>query len=225
MPRGDICVAGTDPPLLSVTAALPCALTGAALVNWVSDLFPEVATGLGVIKRRSFTAILCRALRNMSFRQARLNVVPMAAMPTVLEDIGIPRSRIAVVSSWSDGDAIHPIMESDCALRREWGLEGKFVLGYSGNLGRAHDFTTVVDVAARLRDCDDIAFLFVGGGNRRDWVEQEALRRGLRNIVMKPLQPRARLAEALSVPDVHLVSLLPAMEPYVVPSKLQIRTQ
>lgn len=217
--RDDICIVGTDPPLLSVTAVLACSLKGAALVNWVFDLFPEVATNLGVIKGKSPLAWLCRVLRNLSFRQARLNAVPMAAMGKVLSEAGVPPSRTAVIASWSDGEAIRPIPAQDCALRREWGLGGKFVVGYSGNLGRAHDFTTILDAAWRLRDRSDIIFLFVGGGYWRGFVEEEALRRGLKNIIMKPLQPRERLGEALSIPDVHLVSLLPVMEPFVVPSK------
>lgn len=46
--RGDIVVAKTDPPMLSVMAVPIASLKGAKLVNWLQDLFPEIAVALGV---------------------------------------------------------------------------------------------------------------------------------------------------------------------------------
>src|ERR1043166_3269501 len=66
--RGDTVVAMTDPPLLSVVAALACALRGARLVNWVQDLFPEVATALGM----RVPGVM--RLRDWSLRRAAMNV-------------------------------------------------------------------------------------------------------------------------------------------------------
>ena len=48
---GDVIVAKTDPPLISVIAALVARRRGARLVNWVQDAFPEVAEALGVRAR------------------------------------------------------------------------------------------------------------------------------------------------------------------------------
>ncbi|MCI0749626.1 MAG: hypothetical protein L0Y32_03625, partial [Nevskiales bacterium] len=62
-------------------------------------------------------------------------------------------------------------------------------------------------------------FLFIGGGARRSWLEQECRRRGLGNVKFQPYQPRARLTLSLNVPDVHLISLNPAFEGLVLPSK------
>ena len=64
-----------------------------------------------------------------------------------------------------------------------------------------------------------IVFLFIGGGHYRPWLEQEARRRGLDNMLFRPYQPREHLRASLSVPDVHLISLLPSLEGLIVPSK------
>ena len=45
---GDIIVAKTDPPLLSVVVAPVAWLRRAHLVNWLQDIFPEVAEALNV---------------------------------------------------------------------------------------------------------------------------------------------------------------------------------
>jgi glycosyltransferase involved in cell wall biosynthesis len=217
--RGDVAIICTDPPMLSVTTMLPLKLTGAHMVNWVLDLFPEVAMDLGVLGRESLPARIALRLRDLSLKMAASNVLPMERMARHLEQRGIPTDSFSIIHHWSDGAAITPVEARDCALRHEWGLENRFVVGYSGNLGRAHEFETILDAAQSLAHRDDIVFLFVGGGYRRPWVEEEVKRRGLGNVVFKPLQPRERLSECLGVPDVHLVTLLPEMEPYIVPSK------
>ncbi|MBS7702142.1 glycosyltransferase family 4 protein [Chelatococcus asaccharovorans] len=217
--RGDVAIICTDPPMLSVTAMAAVRLKGGIMVNWILDLFPEIAMDLGVLGREGLTTRAALWLRDLSLKAAHRNVVPIARMAMHLADRGIPVSSLAIIHHWSDGEAIRPIAPGEGALRQEWGLTGKCVVGYSGNLGRAHEFDTVLATAERLKTRDDIVFLFVGGGYRRAAVEAEAARRGLANVMFKPLQPRERLAECLGLPDVHLVSLLPPMEPYIVPSK------
>jgi glycosyltransferase involved in cell wall biosynthesis len=215
-----VVVACTDPPLLSITAMLAIARSGAVLVNSIRDLYPEVAILLGMLDERGIFARLLCWLRDVSLRKARCNVALSQRMAAVLADRGTPSSTLTVIHDWSDGEAIRPVDRERNGLLTEWGLRGKFVAGYSGNLGRVHEFATILDAAERLRDQGDIVFLFIGDGHRRDWVEREARMRGLKNVMMKPLQPREYLAESLSVPDLHLVSLLPELEPCSIPSKL-----
>ena len=216
---GDLVIVGTDPPLLSVTAAAALAGSGAGLVNWMLDLFPEAAIQLGLLPAGGRAARLLCGLRDGSLRRARLNVAPIARMAELLRGRGIPGENLVVMHQWSEGDAIRPIEAEHNALRREWGLQDKFVVGYSGNFGRVHEFGTILDAAERLRDRADVVFLFVGGGQRKAWIEAETQRRGLTNVLMKPLQPRERVGETLGVADVHLVSLFPHLEPCSVPSK------
>ncbi len=218
--HGDIVIACTDPPLLSVSLAMACALRRAPLVNWLHDIFPEVAIELGMIGRRGLPGRVMLAVRDWSLRRAVLNVVPTVAMARGLRGRGIEENMIAIVPYWSEEDEIRPVAPAGNPLRTEWGLRDCFVVGYSGNFGRAHEFATLLDAAERLRDAPDIRFLLIGGGFGRQRVEDEIRRRKLDNILLRPLQPRERLAESLSAADVHLVSLLPALEPYVVPSKL-----
>lgn len=217
--RGDICVVCTDPPLHSVSAAPAIALRGGRLVNWVMDLFPEVAVELGLVRRRSIGARVAVALRDASLRAATLIVCPIEAMKDRLAAQGCDSARLAVVRHWSDETEIAPVERADNPLRREWGLGDELVVGYSGNFGRAHDFATLIDAADALADERNIRFLLIGDGARRGWVEAEAARRGLDNILFKPLQPREALSQSMCAADVHLVSLLPALESCIVPSK------
>ncbi|MCI0559851.1 MAG: glycosyltransferase family 4 protein [Nitrososphaera sp.] len=215
--RGDVIVAKTDPPLISVLAWLVAKLKGATLINWLQDLYPEVAIALNVRGMNRLNGVL-RSLRNLSLRYAKWNVVLGERMAQLLEGEGIDRNKIAIIHNWNVGDGIVPVEKEYNELRREWGLDGKFVVGYSGNMGRAHDFETIIGAAKLLNKQDsNIVFLFIGGGAKQSFIETESAH--LSNVICKPYQPLERLSLTLGIANVHLVSLLPEMEGMIVPSK------
>ncbi len=228
--RPDVIIAMTDPPMLSVMAAAVGRLRRATLVTWMQDVFPEVAEALGLgrgrLSRRGLA--LLRRLRDASLRAAGVNVAVGARMAAHLASGGVPRERIAVIGNWADGQLIRPVPHGDNPLRRKWGLEGAFVVGYSGNLGRAHEVETIlgaIEAVERQQDGGSgptgprILWLFIGGGAQREALMREARQRRLASVRYQPYQPRERLAESLSVADVHLISLRPELEGLIVPSK------
>jgi glycosyltransferase involved in cell wall biosynthesis len=156
---GDILVAKTDPPLTSILAMRAAKLRGARLVNWLQDLFPEVAVQLGVPFLRGSVGRCLTSLRDQSLRAAVANVVLGDLMAQRVMSRGISPERVHVIPNWSDDEQISPISHNDNHLRREWKLEDKFVVGYSGNLGRAHEFDTILAAAELLRDDPRIIFL------------------------------------------------------------------
>jgi glycosyltransferase involved in cell wall biosynthesis len=217
--EGDVVVAKTDPPLISVFAEYIARRRGARLVNWVQDLFPEIAVALGVKQLDGRVGRWLQALRNGSFAKAEPSVVIGDRMADRLYAEGVPRSRVRVIHNWVDGDAIRPLGHDVNPLRKEWDLDGRFVVGYSGNLGRVHEYATILGAAERLRERMDIVFLFIGGGVLSRELQRECTERGLENVRFLPYQPRARLRESLGVCDAHLIVLRPEMEGLVVPSK------
>jgi colanic acid biosynthesis glycosyl transferase WcaI len=215
--HGDIVVLKTDPPMLSVAFTGLVRLRGGLVVNWLQDLFPEVGQGLRV---RGLTGRLGRwlvGLRNHSLRRARVNVCVGTRMQELLGRQAVTNST--VIHNWADGDSIRPVDAAKNPLRSSWELTGRFVVGYSGNLGRAHDFEAILDAAERLRHRETLTFLFIGGGAGKPWLEEQVARRGLSSFLFKPYQPRSELGHSLTAPDAHLVSLKPEMEGFVVPSK------
>jgi glycosyltransferase involved in cell wall biosynthesis len=215
----DIVVAKTDPPLLCVIIAPIVWLKRAHLVNWLQDIFPEVAETLDVgggLGRFVFKVL--RRLRNWSLHSADINVAVGQGMRTYLRALGIPSEQIKVIPNWSDGVLIAPTQGAN-ELRDQWLPRSCFIVGYAGNLGRVHELRTIIDAMALLRERSEVAFLFVGGGAQRDTLEREVHQRKLTNVHFKPYQPRARLGETLAVADVQLVSLKPELENFVVPSK------
>lgn len=214
--RDTIVIAETDPPLVSVPALLAVRLRGAILVNWIHDLFPEIAEELGVLRKRGLIANTLRRLRDASLRRARTNVVLGERMEEIVRARG---GATELRPNWADGTAIHPVPREENEKRRELRFGGAFIVGYSGNLGRAHDFETLFEVMRLLSGDEHIRFVFTGAGASYERLRTMTEGAGLRNVVFRAYQPRSALAESLSMPDVHLVTLRSSVEGLIVPSK------
>jgi colanic acid biosynthesis glycosyl transferase WcaI len=217
---GDIIVAKTDPPLTSIIAVAAARRNGARLVNWLQDIYPETAVELGVPFMRGPLAASLMALRNRSLRQADATVVVGDLMARKVESLGAPASRVHVITNWCNDDEIQPVAQSKNPLRQAWGLADQFVLGYSGNLGRAHEFETVLATAERLRNEPRFIFLMIGGGKGFEELSRAVKRQGLtRSFRFIPYQEQKLLPYSLSVADAHWLSLNPKLEGLIVPSK------
>jgi glycosyltransferase involved in cell wall biosynthesis len=223
---GAIVVAKTDPPMLSVIAAPLCRWQRATLINWLQDIFPETAEALGVGGRAARVPFrLLRRLRGPSLEAARMNVVLGRRMASHLAATGVCEERIRIIPNWADGANIVPVEPAANALRRDWRLGDAFVVGYSGNLGRAHEIDTLLQAMTILEQPEGSAhppvlWLFVGSGVLLESLKVEAARRRLNAVRFRPYQPKVHLAESLSAADVHLISLRPQLEGLIVPSKL-----
>ncbi len=123
--RDDVVVVKTDPPMLSVVVHWAAGLKGARRVNWLQDVYPEVAAALGVRGVQGFPGRMLRVLRDASLIGARSNVVLGQRMAAHLRARGVPTDRIHVIANWADEETIRPIDHNDNPLRRAWGLFGQ----------------------------------------------------------------------------------------------------
>lgn len=216
---GDVLVVKTDPPLLGVVLWPISKLRGARLVHWLQDLFPEVAREAGTkgVDGLGFRAL--RMMRDSSLHASDLVITISEGMSARITGLGVSPEKVVVCHNWALSTA-QPVKREQNPLEAAWGLKHRFIVGYSGNLGSAHEIDTVARAGKLLRDEDDIVFLWIGGGSRRVLLEEYARSEDLKNWVFKPYQSSEDLAFSLSLPDIHLTTLLPSMEGLVFPSKL-----
>lgn len=207
---GDIIVANTDPPLVSVLAAGVAWLKRADLVNWCHDLFPEIAAALGLRWAQGTLRKRLLVLRNWSLRQARVNIVLCETMRDYLIGQGLPPAQLQIVHNWPD-PAIQP-------LPRRAGQ--RFTIAYSGNLGRAHAVEAIITLVEQTGRIPGLVWLFIGGGAGSERMKQVAAERAFNNVAFAPYAPFNALSESLANADLHLVSLDPVCEGLMMPSKL-----
>lgn len=209
----------TQPPLFPTWARILRGLRRQPYCIILMDLYPWVAVEAGVMRRGAVATRLAEALARAALRGADRVIVIGRCMARRARELGVAPERIHLIRNWADTDTVRPVPRADNRMLARHGLEGRFVVMYSGNLGVSHEFRELLAVAERLRNQPDLLFLLVGDGSRRKEVEGEARRRDLANVMLLPFQPYEELGETLSMGDVHFVSLRPGFEGLVVPSK------
>jgi glycosyltransferase involved in cell wall biosynthesis len=222
LPRHDIVMALTTPPLISLLALLVCRIRGMKLVALVQDIYPDVAVSLGTLKADGFLTRILDRFNRFTLRKAdRVIVLGDCMREKILQKIGDKiRPRLDVIHNWADGTKIRPL-EEDAPNRfvEAHHLLDKFVVLFSGNLGRVNDFSTVLDAARLLRERSDIHFLFIGDGAKAIEIKEFIRAHRLENINLLPYQPRDLLHLSLAAGHAHLVTLAEGLAGLSVPSK------
>ncbi len=218
MPRPDVVVSLSTPPLVAGLGMAAARWRRARTVYWVMDVYPDLAVELGAIPARSPAARLLGRAAGVLLRGSDRVVALDRAMAERLDAQGARGA--AVIANWADGDAIRPRPAAGHPRRERLGWSGRFVVLYSGNMGLAHEFDTLLDAAALLARDPEVLFAFVGDGPRRGEIEEGARRRGLANVEFHGYAPRDALGESLTAGDLHAVTLRPGMEGLLVPSKI-----
>ncbi len=215
LPRPDVIVAETDPPLLGALAAVLKRRWGCRLVYNVRDLYPDIAEVTGGV-RSPFLLELLRRGNDYAYERADLIVTLGHDMARRIVDKGVPKEKVVVVPDWVDCGRIRPLESNP--FRRIFG--NKFVVMYSGNIGLSQQLEGVLEAADRMRDDDRILFAIVGEGARKNWLQERARAMGLNNVRFMPYQPLEQLGESLNAADLHLIPLAPGAAGCLVPSKI-----
>ena len=212
LPRQDVVVSLTTPPLISLLGTLISLLRGSRHFIYEQDLYPDVAVSLNHFKPDGVFDRVVGFLADWARRRATGVIALGDCMRDRLVMRGVPADRIAVAENWASSQAIEPLPRP--------GDPGQLVLLYSGNLGLAHDLETLSGAMLALSNDARFRFLFVGAGGRRAELEDFASTNGLRSVEFRPYVSRDRLSEGLALGDIGLVTQRAVCCGSVVPSKV-----
>ena len=215
----DCLVVLSDPPMLSLFAAMVRTMNPVATVCWLQDLFPDIAVRAGVIRGRLVAKVL-RALATWSLRQMDQIVVIGRCMERRLVSSGVAPRAITNIPNWTDGCHIQPLPRQSNSFANQHGIQDRFVVMYSGNHGIVHEFESLTHLVRATQSVPGICFCFIGEGARKQHLMEMSRAEGWPHVMFLPYQPKDQLEYSLSAADVHLVSLQAGMEGLCVPSKL-----
>lgn len=219
IPRQDVVVSLTDPPIIGLAALLTARRSRARYVFLCEDVFPEVATLLEDFRNETVNWILDWINRFLLRKADRVIALGDTMRQRLIVKKDADPDCVSVIHNWADCASIVPgPKENPFSVSN--GLAGKFVVMHSGNMGLSQSLGTLLEAARRLRPYEEIVVAMVGDGVKRASLEEKARSEGLTNVRFFPYQPKERLRESFASADMFVVSLMPGLAGYIVPSKL-----
>jgi hypothetical protein len=211
-PRPDIILCLTDPPALVFTMKCLSFLRGAKLVHWPMDVYPQIAVALGALKSSSVLYKLIHAASSWAIRES-------AAVVSLDDDmrraLALPDAS-AIIPPWvSPGIVIpeHPPFPD----------EAKLTWLYSGNLGRAHDFETLLRAQQILEKAEaPFELVFQGGGACQPAAQALAKELGLRSCRWQGYADDGKLVASLLAAQVVIATQREETRGLLWPSKLAV---
>ncbi len=187
----------------------------AAYVFNIQDIYPDVAVELGVLTDARIIGA-ARRLERFSYERAdAVTVLSEDLRANVTAKMG-DAGKVRVIPNFVDTAWISPA-ERENSYRRDYGLEGKTVVMYAGNVGLSQSLDLMLEAARALAHETQVMFVINGGGAALPRLKAQA--QGLGNVRFIDMQPAGRLPELLAAGDIHLVPLKRGLARSSVPSK------
>lgn len=220
MLRGiDVIVVSSPTFFVVISAWIMSRLLGVPYVFEVRDLWPGIFVELGVLKNPTIIRLL-EGLEMFLYRRAARVVVVTDSFKDILVARGLPASHVDVVTNGVDPEYYQP-QSRDTPQRAAHGLGDACVVLYIGAHGISHALQAILRSAERLRDRDDIRFVFVGEGAEKKALVDKAAELGLTNVLFVPGQPKDTMPSWYATADVALVPLRDiALFETFIPSKM-----
>lgn len=201
----DVAWVHNPPPTLAVAASWLAALRGTPWVYEVQDMWPETAAAAGMLGNHFVLSSVDRVNRALYQRAAAITVIS-PGLVRALSSKGVPNDKIHLIPNWAD-DRIYRPAAPDPQLAQQYGLSGRLVVLFAGNMGAAQALSSVLDAAELLRDLTDVRFVFVGDGIDASRLQRDAAARRLPNVVFIGQQPHERMPHLFALADVLLSHL------------------
>ncbi len=217
--RADVVVATSPQFFAAVGGWLLSLFHRAPFVFELGDLWPASIVAVGAMRQSPIISLI-EKLELFLYRRSAAVVALTNSFKENLILRNIAGSKIAVIKNGVDLPKYSP-RARDRKLERDWGVEGKFTIGYVGTHGMAHNLNNVLDAASKLREIPKINFVFVGAGAERAQLAKEIDYRVLENVKLISNQPKHLMPSVWSVCDVALVHLRKSkVFEGVIPSKI-----
>lgn len=183
----------------------------------VYDIYPESLKIANISESSWIFRTWGRWNRKLFKRAHRIYTLGEGMQNTLSEYV--EKERIQVINNWSGLTHMKPVLRDENPFIKAQSLEGKFIVEYSGNIGYTHNVETLLDVAERMQEDDEVFFLIIGRGERYQFISKEIATRKLNNCRVLPFQPDSEIPNSLSAADLSVVILDEKVATYSIPSK------
>ena len=184
----------------------------------IFDLYPDSLFSQGFIKKDSILSRWwCKKNKKIFSNAKHLFTISNDMKKNVAQYVD--EDKVTVVSNWAHNEHLLPVKKEDNLFLKNHGLQDKFIVLYSGNMGMSHDIDVIVDVANKLKYRDDINYIFIGNGAKKAIVENKIKKYNLTNCLVLPYQSQEILPYSMGAADISVVTTDVNQTGLSVPSK------
>ncbi|HVS26960.1 MAG TPA: glycosyltransferase family 4 protein [Burkholderiales bacterium] len=157
-----------------ITVCLPAIvlkwLKRAPLILWVQDLWPESLSATGAVQSRFILNWVTRLVRFI-YRHCALILVQSEGFISRVLKMEVEPRRVRYFPNWAE-TLYQPLLPGQDAPERTQMPNG-FRVMFAGNIGAAQSFETILAAAEKLKHHQDIHWVILGDGHKKDWVAQQ----------------------------------------------------
>lgn len=214
----------TVPPMSVLSALFIRMLRRVRIIFWVMDLNPDQLIASGILHEKSVFAKISNWVIRLTLRTAYCTVALDSFMAKRLENKfnvnTISIQRLITIPPWPYENQLASIDHNNNPFRKKNGLEGKFVVMYSGNISLVHPIDTLLETILRFRQVEGIIFIFIGEESARKRLGIFASEQNLPNLRTLPYVSLEETQYSLSAADLHIVTMGNNMVGIVHPCKV-----
>lgn len=193
-------------------------MKGIKVVAMLQDVWPDNAVQSHLISEGSFLYKYFEMWQKSVYKNADKLICISDDMKDFIVSKGVDADKIEVIYNWGYSDDVVDIPWEENEFVKKYNLSrDKFYAIYAGNIGKMQNVEIVVNAAKELQDREDIQFLIIGDGARREAIEEMAA--GLKNVTMLPMQPSELATHIYSAAGVNIIPLVAGGTKTAMPSK------
>ena len=213
----------SQPPILGgMLGVIGKHIKKAKLIYNIQDFNPEQVMAVDFTHNKLVLSIMM-LLDKYSCQQANKVIIVGRDMIETLQKRFQKMVPYAYINNWINEKEIYPLPEDNARVlkfKRKYGLENKFVIMYSGNIGLYYDLLNILKTIEKFKETEDVIFAFIGEGSVLEELRTYKEAHHLSNVVFIPYQPKSELIYSLNAGDVHFVVNAKGIKGVSVPSKL-----
>ncbi|WP_408955102.1 glycosyltransferase family 4 protein [Natroniella sp. ANB-PHB2] len=203
--KQDVIFTESPPLFLGGSGYILSKLLGAKYIFNISDLWPESAVELGVLNNKLLIK-LSTWLEEFCYKKADLISGQTKGIINNIKERGFDKNKLFLLTNGVDDNLFSRNKRSN-QIRKELNIKDKFTIVYAGLHGLAQGLEVIVETAKRLKEYDDIEFVLIGDGPKKESLIKLAERYNLNNIKFVPLQPKEKIPKLIASMDATIIPL------------------
>jgi glycosyltransferase involved in cell wall biosynthesis len=183
----------------------------------------EIHPGSLITERSLFSSLIIKILKMIASyvynKSDMVITIDQIFAETIMHDFK-DKSKLKIIPNFVNTNLYKPLSKNEINIDRElFPQNDSLKLLYAGNIGRAQDWNSLIEVAKELEDFE-IDFFIIGEGCMKDFLQEEISKNRLKKLHVLPYQPREKMPELIAYSDIQFIFMTSPMDEDGLPSKI-----